>query len=395
MSAPASGRFAGSLPALAASAAVALAYGVVLPVLPDVVSSTPSPTRTTAELMAVFSAAAVVTAPVWGWLCRRVPAHRLVRLGLLGQAAAMALLLLSSSTAFLLLARGLQGVFASAVLPALQTAASRASTGEGDRSQRLADLSRATLVGGLFGPGLGGAVAGDGSLFAPVLVAIAALVLAAVAQHAGAVAPVAAAPGPPRHPSYRDVAMLLAFAALAATAMSVYEVGLVTRARLVDGLSAREVGFMFTGCGVVMLLSQSLVFRPRHDPLRAFGWVAPAFVATAAGLTVLAWLGGAWASTGGVVLVAAGAGVLQPALTYWISRAAGAAEATSLGWRAAVTTAGQAVGSLTGGLAFAATGAGQAALAALLAALLTSAALALARRRAPAGLPVSIPAGAL
>lgn len=172
--------------------------------------------------------------------------------------------------------------------------------------------------------------------------------------------------------------------------MSVYEVGLATQGRLVDGLSARAIGFMFTGCGVVMLLSQSLVFRPRHDPLRAFAWVAPSFVATAAGLALLAWLGGRWPSALGLILVAAGGGVLQPALVYWTSRAAGAAEATSLGWRASFTSAGQALGSLAGGFAFAATLAGKMVLSTLLLTLLAAAMLALARRRAPAGLPLSV-----
>lgn len=381
---------ASARPGLAASAAIALAYGAVLPVLPTVVASSPSPARAIAELMAVYSAAMVVTAPIWVRVCRQLPAHLLVRLSLLGQAAAMIMLLWSSETTMLLLARGLQGIFAGAALPALQTAASRAAGSEGDRSQRLSDLTRAALVGGLLGPGVGGVAAPDDSLVGPVLVGVAVLVLAAAAQRpaTGSSTIVVAGPGSPRD---RDVVVLILLAALAAAAMSVYEVGLATQGRLVDGLSARALGFMFTGCGVVMLLSQSLVFRPRHDPLRAFAWVAPSFVATAAGLALLAWLGGRWPSALGLVLVAAGGGVLQPALVYWTSRAAGAAEATSLGWRASFTGAGQALGSLAGGFAFAATLVGKIALATLLLTLLVAAMLALARRRAPAGLPYSVP----
>ncbi|WP_028839365.1 MFS transporter [Thermomonas fusca] len=377
-------------PGLAASAAVALAYGVVLPVLPTVVASSPSPARAIAELMAVYSAAMVVTAPIWVRVCRQLPAHLLVRLSLLGQAAAMIMLLWSSETTMLLLARGLQGIFAGAALPALQTAASRAAGSEGDRSQRLSDLTRAALVGGLLGPGVGAVAAPDDSLVGPVLVGVAVLVLAAAAQRpaTGSSTIVVAGPGSPRD---RDVVVLILLAALAAAAMSVYEVGLATQGRLVDGLSARALGFMFTGCGVVMLLSQSLVFRPRHDPLRAFAWVAPSFVATAAGLALLAWLGGRWPSALGLILVAAGGGVLQPALVYWTSRAAGPAEATGLGWRASFTSAGQALGSLAGGFAFAATLVGKIALATLLLTLLVAAMLALARRRAPAGLPYSVP----
>lgn len=390
MTVRAPGSIVNTLPALTASVAVALAYPVVLPVLPTVVATSQSSARMTAELRAVYSAAMVVTAPIWEGPAA-LPAHQLVRLSLLGQTVAMTMLLRPSGTTILLFARGLQGIFASAALPALKTAASHAARSEGDRSQRLADLSRAALVGGLFGPGVGGATATNGDLTAPVLIAVAVLVLAAVAQRPGTSSPAIALPDSIARPRHRDVVALLALAALAAAAMSVHEVGLATRARLVEGLSAREVGFMFTGCGVVMLLSQSLVFRPHHDPLRAFGWVGPAFVATAAGLALLAWLGGTWPSAGGLVLVAAGAGVLQPALTYWISRAAGDAQATSLGWRASVTTAGQTLGSLAGGVAFAATIAGNTALGALLVALLAAALFALARRRSPAGLPRPIP----
>lgn len=341
--------------------------------------------------MAVYSAAMVMTAPIWVRVCRHLQTHRLVRVSLLGQAAAMIMLLWSSEPTMLLFARGLQGIFAGAALPALQTAASRAAGTEGDRSKRLADLSRAALVGGLFGPAVGGAVAPDDGLVGPVLVGVAVLVLAAVAQRTTSSSITLAPTGQDLPARHRDVAVLLLLAALAAAAMSVYEVGLATQARLVDDLSARELGFMFTGCGVVMLLSQSLVFRPRHDPLRAYAWVAPSFVFTAVGLALLAWLGGRWPSAAGLVLVAAGNGVLQPALTYWISRAAGAAEATGLGWRASFTSAGQALGSLAGGFAFAATLAGKIVLAALLVALLAAAMLALARRRAPAGLPPPVP----
>ena len=283
-----------------------------------------------------------------------------------------------------------ESLTAAAVLaPALQTAASRAAGSEGDLSQRLSDLTRAALVGSLFGPGVGGVVAADDSLVGPVLVGAAVLVLAAAAQRpaTGSATIVVAGPGSPTR--HRDVVVLLLLAALAAAAMSVYEVGLATQGGA-DGLSARELGFMFTGCGVVMLLAQSLVFRPRHDPLRAFNWVAPSFVATAAGLALLAWLGGRWPGALGLVLVAAGGGVLLPALVYWTSRAAGAAEATSLGWRASFTGAGQALGSLAGGFAFAVTLAGKIVLATLLLILLAAAMLALARRRAPAGLPLSV-----
>ncbi|AHX16262.1 hypothetical protein CH75_08985 [Dyella jiangningensis] len=75
----------------------------------------------------------------------------------------------------------------------------------------------------------------------------------------------------------------------------------------------------------------------------------------------------------GVLLVASSAGVLQPSLTYWTSRGAGRAAGTALGWRAALTTTGQVIGSVIGGYAFAGTWLGWSALFLIVGALITAA----------------------
>lgn len=353
-------------PGPVAAAATALAYAVVLPLLPTLaqqVSRAPA-APLTGRLMAAYSIAVVLTAPLWARLCARRAALAL-RIGLIGQAAALTLALLPPSVATLVGLRAAQGVFAGAVLPALWAWAA-AGADEHDRSQRLADIARGSLIGGLFGPAFGGLLA-HGTLAGPALAGIAALFLALpVVQRIGPVAPSAAGARPPRR---AHLAFWLALGALAAAAMSVYEVGLTTRGRLALGLTPREIGWMFTGCGLVMLLAQSAVFRRGHDPVRAFGWVAPAFAATALGLGVLGLQPTGTTLSVGIALTAAGAGILQPALAYWTARAAGTATDTVLGARAAIATAGQAAGSVLGGFAFAPSPTGRAALIATLAAL--------------------------
>ncbi|MFZ5657303.1 MAG: MFS transporter [Pseudomonadota bacterium] len=354
-------------PGPAAAGASALAYAVVLPMLPALAAQlSPSPAAPlTGRLMAAYSVAAVMSAPLWAHWCDR-HARTVLRIGLVGQAMALALALLPPSVASLLLMRTLQGAFAGAVLPALWAWASGEGLDEHQRSQRLADIARGGLVGGLFGPAVGGLLAGT-TLAGPALAGMAVLVLGAVAApHM----PITADEGKPASPARRGaLAFWLGLGALAAAAMSVYEVGLTTRGRLALGLSPRDIGWMFTGCGLVMLLAQTLVFRPGHDPVRAFAWVAPAFAATAVGLAVLTWRPSGWSLSMGVALTAASGGILQPALAYWTARAAGTATGATLGLRATVATAGQAAGSVVGGYAFAPSAGGRAALAGTLAVL--------------------------
>ncbi|KZC39062.1 MULTISPECIES: MFS transporter [Rhodanobacter] len=350
-----------------ASAATALAYGLVLPVLPVLIARLADidAAPLTGRLMAVYSLAVIVSAPLWGWLCSGMGAVRVLRVGLIGQIGALAFYTLPPTLASLITARALQGLFAGAVLPALLAQASQVALDEADRSQRFADVVRGGLLGGLFGPGLGGVLASDSQLQLPALAGLAALAVATAVAWRIPSLPATAQVVVPRAVGHRgELLVWLALGALAAAAMSVYEVGLTTRGRLALGLTARDIGLMFSGCGVVMLLAQMMVFHRGHDPVRAFGWVAPAFAATAAGLAILAAVDRAWGTTAGIVLVAAGAGVLQPALTYWTSRTAGGgAEGMTLGLRTAVTTAGQALGSLAGGYAFTATATGRALLA--------------------------------
>lgn len=349
-----------------AAAASALAYAVVLPMLPALAAalSRAPAAPLTGLLMALYSVAVVLTAPLWARGCAH-HARRVLQIGLLGQALALALALLPASVLTLVAMRTLQGVFAGAILPALWTWAG-AGDGEHARAQRLADIARGALVGGLFGPAVGGLLAGA-TLAGPALAGMAVLIVAAAV--APAISRTAEAAPIERPLRVATLAFWLGLGALAAAAMSLYEVGLTTRGRLALGLTPREIGWMFTGCGLVMLLAQSAVFRRGHDPVRAFYWVAPAFAATALGLAVLARPPSGGSLSLGVILTAAGGGILQPALAYWTARAAGAATGTVLGLRAAIATAGQAAGSVLGGYAFASSAVGRGTLAATLAAL--------------------------
>lgn len=379
-------RLPAELPFWAASAATSFGYGVVLPVLPRLLADVGSTHVATGHLMAAYSLAVVVAAPLWGLVSSRWSAARVVRMGLVGQAVALSLYALPGGLALLVASRVLLGVFAAATLVGLLAQAAESGCDASEHERRLSRLSRASIIGGLLGPSIGGLASNGGGL--------------PVAGAAGAVAAVLAgllhfkrgdSRGHERlmcHPASAPLlrqAGLMALGAVAAAAMALYEVGLATRGAVAMGLSTGAVGAMFAGCGLVMLLAQTVVFRRGHDPLATFRWVGPAFAATAVAFGLIAATQGAAWTWSGLLLVAAAAGVLQPALAFWAGRAAGSGAPSRRGWRTAFTTCGQALGSLAGAYAFSGSPSGRMLLLGATAILVVAAGAAFAIRRRPTG----------
>ena len=85
--------------------------------------------------------------------------------------------------------------------------------------------------------------------------------------------------------------------------MGAMEVGIAVRGREVLGLNSAAIGLMFFGCGLVMLLVQSLAFRPQRDAFGLWRLLLPAFVISAVGLAML--------------MAGAGALILAPIVTYF------------------------------------------------------------------------------
>lgn len=357
----ANGQLRGPATRLAAAAlAPALSYGIVLPVLPLLIvaagTEPASIARHTGWLMGSYTLAGVLTAPLWGRACDHFHPAKVLRIGLLGQGLALLLVLFPATLPMLYLTRVLQGAMAAAVLPAGLTWMSRLSTSEETRSETFARLSRGALLGGLLGPGLGGWFAQGTVLVMPVLLASAVTVIAfsLLPQQVPSTrrAPSNAGQGTLAGRDHGRLALLITLAAMASLAMGLYEVGVASHARTNLNLNPSYIGMMFTGCGAVMLATQWLVFRRGHDPRRVWRLVTPAFLLSAAGILALDYAGSSFALGLGVAFVAAGAGVLQPALTYWSSRAAGPTVGWGLGVRASLTSLGQATGSFLGGFAF-------------------------------------------
>jgi DHA1 family multidrug resistance protein-like MFS transporter len=217
----------------------------------------------------------------------------------------------------------------------------------------VARVSRAALLGGLAGPLLGGALAQGASLRLPIAIATGLILIAAVSLlRVRAAAPAALAETETPRPDRPRLWLLAAAAMIAGLLMGAMEVGVSVRGREALGLSASSIGLMFSGCGLVMILVQTGVFRPQRDAASLWRLMAPAFLISALGVGALRWASEAWMLSAVVALVAAGGGVLLPTISLWIVRSAGRAHGLQLGLRASLGGLGQAAGALIAGVAF-------------------------------------------
>lgn len=361
-----------ALGALLASAfVVALGYGIVLPVLPMMVERLAGSTDPTFNARQIgFLTAAYVAAPVgaaflWGNWSDLVGRRPVLVVGLIGFAVTLAASALAPSLLVLYVGRILNGAFAAAVGPtALAFIAD--TEGEDDRRTRAFGwMSMASIAGFLVGPMLGGLAAelnfGLGMAVAPPQAApflLASGLAVTAALGVWFALPGKRLPVPRAEASNRSSSMfvpgelrLLILAAVAATGLGAFEVGLTLRnVELAMGPAA--LGLMFATCSVVMFAVQGLVFSPLVKPAATRLLVAPAFLVMAIGLAVMPTLAGLTEMLFAVSVVSASAGVISPLLAYWVSHISARSQGMELGIQSAAVSFGLSVGSGAAGLLF-------------------------------------------
>jgi len=354
---------------------VSLGYGIVLPLLPDLIQRlladgvAPSQvSRHTGLLTGAYALALFLGAPAWGRLSDSHGRRNLLLIGLLGFGVATLAFSLAGSLTTIYLQRFLSGLFAAAITPiASATIGDLASTDEG-RGRRLAFVSMASIAGFLLGPTLGVFTARVGAEFLAVATPAGSITipLASTAVLAALVSVPVALAVPNRHgliPSANAsaratartrslVTTLLVLTFVVSAGIGVFEVGLALRGTQELGLTPYQIALMFTECSLIMFMMQAVVFSPviRADHTR---WlIAPGLFVLVAGLFLVPWASDFWLMLAVIGGVAASAGIVSPILTYWISAQAGNAQGWQLGRQAAAASLGVTVGSAAGGLLF-------------------------------------------
>lgn len=358
---------------LTAALAVAMAYGVTLPVLPFLlerllgVGSAAQVARHTGWLTGAYTFALFLASPLWGALSDRLDRRAVMLVGLLGSAASLLALDWVTGLAGLYVARIASGALSAAVLPAAFAYVAESCTAE-QRPRQFALVASATTVGFLLGPATGSWLAPmvisvpadmriawilmpDSPFFVVALlnlVAAGALLALPTSIRRGAAQERA---GAADEPAIRRALLLSAFVVFGITAA---EVGITLFGKRTLALGPRGISAFFAVCSVVMIVAQAWGYPCARRALGERMTLVLALAVMTLGLALVpwsespSWVGAAFA------LAAGGTGILIPALAMRISEAAAASQGSALGRQAAAANLGQAVAAALTGVLFAA-----------------------------------------
>ena len=132
-----------------------LGFGIMIPLLPFYAESLGASAFVVSLLMAVYSLAQFLFAPLWGRLSDRYGRRPIIMIGLLGTSVSFILFGFASTLSLLFFSRLLGGILTAATLPTSQAYVADISS-EKERAKKFGMLGAAFGLGFMFGPALGG-----------------------------------------------------------------------------------------------------------------------------------------------------------------------------------------------------------------------------------------------
>lgn len=358
-----------AIPALmSALFAVAVGYGVALPILPFVIerfAGTADPSamsRHTGVFAALYTSALFLFAPSWGKLSDRLGRRLIVIVGLIGFSSSLALFSIVENLQLHYLGRFFEGLFAAAVTPAVYALIGDRAPSKEWRAYRLTFLNLAGTAGFLVGPMLGGLMLRAAPYFignaesnfqSPFLgtATLAFLALILILKFVPPDRPVVRRKIEPKN-ERGPVVRLLIIAFVTAMAIGAFEVGLVLHGKQLLAMDAYRIGMLFAECSLVMFVVQALVFSPIVKPTATRWLITPSLLILAAGLAAVPYARGNFPLLLAIIPVAATAGILSPIVTFWISMRGGGTQGTEIGLETAAASLGQTLGSAMGGFLY-------------------------------------------
>lgn len=148
---------------------VMLGFGIVIPIMPFYVERLGAGGTELGLLVASYAVMRLICGPLWGTLSDRVGRKPVLMVGIFGYGITMILFGLATQLWMLFVFRILSGILSSATSPTTMAYIGD-STPEEERGKGMGILGAAVGVGTIFGPGLGGLLAGD-NLATPFFIA--------------------------------------------------------------------------------------------------------------------------------------------------------------------------------------------------------------------------------
>lgn len=333
-----------------------MGFGIVIPILPLYAESggfNASP-AVIGLLVASFSLAQLVFAPLWGRVSDRIGRKPVLVLSLAGTALGSLLTGLAPNLALLFIGRLVDGASGASVSVAQAAVADVASPEE--RPRLLGLLGAAFGLGFVAGPALGALAALGGHrlpfLLAAALAAVNAVVAARRIPETKPDTPVSQ--GVEDRPWRSDVVLpLVAIAFCSLCAFSAFEATFALMGERRLGLDLASTGAVFAGIGLLITVANVLVVAPTVRRAGEAGALGIGLALNAIGLLLLV-PASSWATVApALVALTTGQGLITPTLA---SLVAGTAEASrrggALGVQQAAAGLARVVGPAAAGVAF-------------------------------------------
>jgi len=334
---------------------IMLGFGIIIPVLPFYSADLGATSLHLGLLMASYSVMQFIFAPVWGALSDRWGRRPVLLIGIGGFAVSFFIFGLANALWVLFAARIMGGLLSSAAMPVVMAVISDTTT-EDKRAKGMGMIGAAMGLGMIFGPAVGGLLAGFGN-HVPFMVAagmaLATMIYATIfmpetldrtkvrAEHGKRLSFLNSLKGP------LAFLMILAFAISAANAS--LEAVLAYYAKDIFGYGAPQMGLAFTVMGIASVILQGflvgrIVSRFGEQKVIVFGLalsvMAFVLITEAGGLATL---------TAYLVFAGIGQGLVRPGITSLISKKTAAGQGETMGTMSAFDSMGRIVGPVYGG----------------------------------------------
>jgi DHA1 family tetracycline resistance protein-like MFS transporter len=343
-------------------------FGVIIPLLPFYGEHFQASPATVGLLMATYSLAQFLSAPVLGRLSDRIGRKPVLSVSLAGAAASYLLLAFASELWMLFAARAIGGLMAGNISTAFAYVAD--VTTPANRAKGMGLIGAAFGLGFIFGPAIGGTLAGHDPAHAdfrsPALAAFAlsalALVLCLTVLKESLTAEVRARHRATTTSRWRwlqraltdpGIRLILAMSFLATFVFAGMETTFAMWSRRQFGWGPEQNGYLFAYVGLLTALIQGgLVGRLTH----AFGerkLVGMGSALLALGMLLIAFSASLWLLLLAMAAVAAGFSMVTPALNSLLSLQTGAGtQGGMMGLARSATTMARVLGPLFAGVLF-------------------------------------------
>ena len=343
-----------------------VAFGIVIPVLPFYAQHFGASPKLVTLLSTTFSLGAFVMSPVLGRLSDRFGRRPVMLISIAGSCISMLILGFAQTLGMVFLARVVSGVSSANVSTAQAYVADRVEPAE--RARYMGMMGAAIGMGFVFGPAIGGLLSLPGHPELPFLCAaglnglnwlLALFLLPESRRSTDSTARVRRPQGwqAMRHGlglvwgTVLGWLILVSFIFFLAFSAMESTFALLMEAEL--GWGARETGYLFTGLGLVIAVTQGIVVGRLVDRIGERGTLLVGLSVLATGLMVTGTAAQPLWVVLGTVGIATGNGLITPSVTTLISRISDDEhQGLALGLNASAGSAARIVGPAGAGVAF-------------------------------------------